>query len=572
MLAIAKRYSVVFLLSVGFMPAAGGTGRATDSPGGSPSPQPAAAPPVIEDDEAGGGASAACSCDSVTSQRKRCACGAGNATCCVGSAVDWSRIPPAARPMPRPGNFWIWPSGENYYSLDDHWRGKRREKPPVYGYPRFAFMPPSFFDADWRYVDAIDPSKRTLVEKMKRIHVGDHLLFATGGDVWIRPYFERNSRLTKQDNDYQQVRLRLFGDLWFEDRVRLYGEFLWSDTYSEDLRPLPVDANRGDILNLFVDLKTLEIEERPVYVRVGRQELLLGSQRQLSTLEWSNTRRTFEGVRVFRKGEAWDVDAFLTQLVTPDASDFDERDDDQVFGGVWVTNRVAAGQTWDVNYLFLDNDNSRTQQGIRREPSTTHTVSTRYAGDHNNFLWDIEGALQLGRNDGADVLAGTVTVGGGYHFGDLPLKPTGWLFYDWASGDSSPGSGTSHTYNQLFPFGHFFLGWADLVGRQNIHDLNAHLFFYPTPWITGWLQYHHFWLANGADALYNPAGVAVRRDPTGAAGNNVGDEVDLILNFHLSSNSNIMMSYALFWGGNFLKDTPGASNSRVFWLMYQLRF
>jgi hypothetical protein len=35
------------------------------------------------------------------------------------------------------------------------------------------------------------------------------------------------------------------------------------------------------------------------------------------------------------------------------------------------------------------------------------------------------------------------------------------------------------------------------------------------------LQYHHFELAQSRDALYNAAGVAIRRDPTGLAGTNV---------------------------------------------------
>ena len=356
------------------------------------------------------------------------------------------------------------------------------------------------------------------------------------------------------------------------DGVWRYGEYLWADTFSEDLAPLPVDVNRGDILNLFVDLKVLEYDDRPVYVRLGRQELLLGSQRQLATLEWSNTRRTFEGVRAFRKGDKWDVDAFWTQFVPPSAADFDRADNDQVFAGMWLTHRPVAGQTWDFNYLFYNNDHSVTQSGIARAPLEAHTLSTRYAGDHNSFLWDVEGALQLGHNSGADLVAGMVTAGGGYNFKDHPMTPTWWVFYDWASGDSAPGSGTSTTYNQLFPFGHFFLGWADLVGRQNIHDANTHLFFHPAPWITVWLQYHHFWLDQSTDALYNIAGAAYRRDPTGAAGHNVGDEFDLVLNFHLNRNANLMVSYAKLWGGGFLEGTAGATDAEVFWLMLQQRF
>jgi len=76
------------------------------------------------------------------------------------------------------------------------------------------------------------------------------------------------------------------------------------------------------------------------------------------------------------------------------------------------------------------------------------------------------------------------TVGAGRHFKDAPLNPTLWFYYDYAGGNNRPNGGEYNTFNQLFPFGHYYLGWADLVGRQNIHDANAHLFMYPTNWMT----------------------------------------------------------------------------------------
>jgi hypothetical protein len=59
----------------------------------------------------------------------------------------------------------------------------------------------------------------------------------------------------------------------------------------------------------------------------------------------------------------------------------------------------------------------------------------------------------------------------------------------------------------MFAFGHYFMGWIDQVGRQNIHDLNFHLYLYPTKWV----QFHSFWLADPRNTLYNAAGNATRR-------------------------------------------------------------
>lgn len=491
------------------------------------------------------------------------------------SSAEWAQTPRSIRPGSRPGNFSVPPQGVGYYSLSDLVTGNCREKPPQSGYVPFGFMPSSLYDADFRFVDKLDPASRTWVERLKRIELGDCWLFSTGGQFWIRTMHEHNSRLTEADNNYELVRTRIFGDLMYGDLARVYGEFLWADSFSEDLPPLAIDANRGDILNLFADVNLFEYEGHPVFVRAGRQELQFGSQRLISALDWANTRRTFDGVRAFRTGEKWDWSAFYTQFVPAVANQFDRPDEHQDFAGSWLTYRPRAGQSLDFYYLFLQNTNAVVQQGIVRAPADIHTVGTRWAGDRDGFLWDYESMLQLGDQQGADLVAGAASAGMGRHLADWWGTPSAWIYYDYASGDTSPNQGQFTTFNQLYPFGHYYLGWLDQVGRQNIQDLNAHLNFYPAPWVTVLLQYHHFWLASPTDALYNPAGTAIRRDPTGAAGRNVGDELDVVVNFHTSRYADVLLGYSKLYGGGFLERTAGpnqAADSEFFHLMYQRKW
>ena len=289
-------------------------------------------------------------------------------------------------------------------------------------------------------------------------------------------------------------------------------------------------------------------------------------------MDWANTRRTFDGVRVFRTGEQWDMDVFYTAFVPVNPNGLDQLDDRREFAGAWATYRPQKGHFVDFFYLYFENENNVTQQGIVRAPTDVHTVGTRYAGDRCGLLWDFWGAMQFGDQAGQDLLAGACTASVGRHFKGACWSPTLWCCYDYASGDSNPNAGDAHTFNQLYPFGHYYLGWIDLVGRQNIHDLNAHLFLYPSNWITLWLQYHHFRLAESRDALYNAGGVAIRSDPTGAAGNNVGDEVDVVVNFHLSHNSDVLVGYSHLFGGSFLTNTAGPDNASLFYLMFQQRW
>jgi hypothetical protein len=501
----------------------------------------------------------------------------GCKTCCQGCLIDWKKYPETIKPFPRPGIFSIPPTqGPAYFSLWDCIVDEERPAPPKSGYATSALNPWPFFNSDWRYVESIDPADRTLVERLKRMHINDCLLMSTGGEFWTKYHNEHNSRLTQVNNDYTLDHVRLYTDFWYSDSVRVYGEYIWADRISGSLPPLASDIDRGDIQNLFVDLKLFDYDSKPVYVRGGRQELLYGSQRLISPPAWANKRNSFDGVKVFRQGEKWDFDAFWTQFVPAQANTFDSPEENQNFVGTWLTYRPRKGESVDVYYLMLSNSNPATQQGIVRSPFHVHTFGSRWNGaDEDGFLWDIEGMLQTGEQNHADLFAGSATAGLGRNWKDVEWMPTAWVYYDYASGDNDPTAGGAHTFNQLFTFGHYYLGWMDLVGRQNIHDINLHLYLYPQPWVTTWLQYHHFYLADPHDALYNAGGNAYRRDPTGSAGSNVGDEVDLMFNFHIARYSDVMVSYNKLFGGRFLEQTAGptgSSNAESLYLIFTQRW
>ncbi len=489
----------------------------------------------------------------------------------------WAKIPPV-RIFPRPGNFAVPPSGPGFYSLTDVVNGECREKPPKFPYPPIGPYAASFFDADFRYLEDPKNTQHDLFDPLHRIHLGDCWLFNTGGEFRDREMVENNSRLSGRDNTYNLQRVRTYADLWYGDAFRIFGEFIYAGTSRQNLTPLGIDRNFGDIQNLFVDVKLADIDDHGAYLRVGRQEMLLGSQRLISPLDWANTRRTFQGVSAFREGEKFDLTAFWVQPVIPNASRLDSVDDKQNFAGIWATYRPQKGTFFDLYYLWLNNPNNVTQLGDPRSPTTVNTLGTRYAGNNCDFLFDGEAMLQLGDVQTRNLVAGAATAGLGYNFSKLPLNPTIWAYYDWASGTNNPGTGTNHTFNQLFPFGHYYFGFIDDVGRQNLQDLNAHLYLYPAKWITLNAQFHHFTLDSATDALYNAGGAAIRRDATGRAGTNVGDELDLVANFHLGAHSDILIGYSVLFPGSFIQQTvtPATAgsgrNQELFYVQYSFRW
>lgn len=488
------------------------------------------------------------------------------------SRIDpfWKDLPVRQTPG-KTGNLGVPPKGPGYYSFQDARTGNCLENPPPFPYPPFALMAPSYFDVNWSFLD--DPTKSwSWSDILKRQPIGCNWLLTSGGSVWWRYMDENNARLSGVDQNYDLVRTRIFADLSYRDRARFYFEFIDAHRFGGDLPPLPIDVNRTDILNAFADFRFANVGDGGWRARLGRQELNMGSQRLVSTLDWANTRRTFQGVRIFNRSKERDVDLWWTQPVVVDPSSLDEVDANQHFVGAWLTKRPSETHVLDHYYLYLRNTAPRPELGSPVPTFNVHTFGTRSLGNTGPWHHDLEAMFQLGNRGDQDIVAGAVTAGRGYHFQDLPWNPMLWAYYDWASGDSDPGVGNHNTFNPLFPFGHYYNGFADIVGRQNLHDINLHLFLYPRNWITFNTQYHYLALANASDALYNPAGIPVRRDLTGAAGRTVGHELDLLWNFHMNANTDIMVGYSKLFAGRFIRDTGPGADPDLFYVQFGYRW
>jgi hypothetical protein len=241
-----------------------------------------------------------------------------------------------------------------------------------------------------------------------------------------------------------------------------------------------------------------------------------------------------------------------------------------------MTRKGLEHHKFDLFYLRLGNYNPATPGGpILLE---NHTFGARWEGDYEDWLAEIEGGYQFGAFTAPgtvatlDQSAGFYTIGGGRKLSSLPWNPVVWLYYDWASGDQNPDDGRRGTFNQLFAFGHKYLGWMDLVGRQNIEDWNCMVTLAPRSDLEFILWYHVFRLQQARDALYDAAGTVLRRDPTGASGRDVGSEVDLTLRWTFRPRADVLFGYSHLFPGRFLLETGGAPGRDFYYTQFSLRF
>lgn len=495
------------------------------------------------------------------------------------TADFWSHVPPL-RPPERTGYFMIGPNKPGYYSLLFLLLDEPTYNPTVLRlpYPATAGDGYSFYDANYRYVEnprfgEIDPF--TLI---KRIHPTDAWLLAFGGEERVR-FMDENGgyqQITGKVNPETWYRSRVYADIWYRDLFRVYVEMIDARVFNDSLVPLASDIDHADFLNLFADAKLFSIGEQPAYVRIGRQEMYYGSQRLVSPSDWSNVRRTFQGVRAFWLGSDWNVDAFWVQPVLIEPTRADPPDHNQNFTGLWTTYRPRKGQAIEAYFLNLDNHNPGVAIGRDGVPGfyNVSTLGSRYSGAFKHVLWDFEGMYQLGAWSNQIISAGAVTTGLGYQFANVPMNPQFWVYNDFASGSQNPLTGNIHgTFNQLFAWGHLYFGYLDLVGRQNIDDVSMQFAFFPTKWILTTFQNHVFHLVSPSDALYNASGVPIRISPTGTAGTYVGDEIDFTTNFHLDLHNDIFLGYSKLFAGEFIHRTAGPQTGpALFYLQYSFKW
>ncbi|MHC4994444.1 MAG: alginate export family protein, partial [Planctomycetota bacterium] len=147
-----------------------------------------------------------------------------------------------------------------------------------------------------------------------------------GGQIRLR-YENWSDAGTVNDNDESLLltRILIHSDIQVSDALRIFVEGKAALATDQDFRGL--DTDELALQQAFADLTVSE----DLTVRAGRQELLFGKQRLVSPLDWSNIRRTWDGVRVDTALGDWNVAAFWSQFVAVDKYDFNEANAQEQF-------------------------------------------------------------------------------------------------------------------------------------------------------------------------------------------------------------------------------------------------
>lgn len=295
-------------------------------------------------------------------------------------------------------------------------------------------------------------------------------------------------------------------------------------------------------------------------ITIGRQKLNFGDRRLVASLEWVNTARVHDGIRLsMGDSERRRVDVFATALVAVDPDDFNDQADadhrylDSLFHGVIVADRVTLStgqlQYW---YFYRANDNFADR---------TRTIGLRYASESGRWRPDLQAAYQFGDFGGEDHEAWMAHIGVGR------LLPRGRLdvSYSHATGDRNPQDLEHQTFDNLFPLNHPYYGHMDLFSLQNLKNLEiAYQRSLPADAMLR-VGVNEFWLPQeDSDAWYN-AGLVPTRLADRDVSSRVGREIDLTLQVpFLGNRLQLAAGLSVFVGGSYLSDQSLTENARFF--------
>jgi hypothetical protein len=404
---------------------------------------------------------------------------------------------------------------------------------------------------------AEEPFFKSLI---KQITIGGQARFRA---EYRDPTSYLNTLPSKEDDDIYLSRLRLNLKFSVNDDIDVFIQPQDQRIFGDEASVLSDETNL-DLHQGYAEIRRLGIDE--VSVSIGRQELSYGDQRLVSPLDWSNIARAWDGVKVrYAPGPVW-IEGFATVIKEGAAAE-----DDQDFYGLYFSYVDLKDHEFDL-YVFGRelNDNLQPSETVvalvndRRD----WTPGARFKGKMAGFDYTGEGMLQRGTVGEDDIKAWAAAATLGYTL-DINWKPRLGLEYTHASGDPDPTDGDIETFDPLFPFGHFYQGFADVFAFKNGRDIVVNLRVAPTDTLTVYLDVHTFRLDEEVDAWYNFAGAAIRKDATGNAGDEIGNELDLHARLSVGKNIKFWGGWSHVFAGDYIEDTPG-SHRDMEWFFLQM--
>ncbi len=344
-----------------------------------------------------------------------------------------------------------------------------------------------------------------------------------------------------------------------------------------DVNQTNVFVNEVDLRQLFVELKS-PWKKAPVTAKVGRQVLSYGDERFVGGLEWTNTARVFDAIKlVYTPNPQIQLDAFASNVVKIEKEKWDQATNSDDFYGLYLSTKPfkkSMDQVLD-SFLFIRHNDDRTLAGenSKRGELKEYTFGNRFKGKKLDWDYGTEYAVQLGSRSHDEIQAWAFHQELGYTISKLPWTPRIYGEYNHASGDRNPTDGKFQTFDNLFPTNHNKYGYIDLISLKNINDYMIGASVKPHTRLFFSADFHWFVLDAKESAWFNVAGAGgTVRAANANADEHLGNEIDLLATYQLTARVGLLAGYSHFFAGPFAKDTGAHDDANLLYLQTTVNF
>ena len=312
-------------------------------------------------------------------------------------------------------------------------------------------------------------------------------------------------------------------------------------------------------------------------LKAGRFAMDIGSRRLTARANFRSFVQSFDGVEaVWKAADSLTVTAFAVHPANREPSDTASALDNEVVFNPTLDNIAYTGLHLDAPmphglrgelYAFGLDEHDASNAPSRNRDLLTLGARLHRVPDTGVFDFDLEYAHQTGTQRATEAAlditdldheASMLHVEGGYTF-DAPWSPRVSLLYDHASGDASPTDLDSGRFDSLFGDRSFEFGPTSIWGaisRNNLSSAGIRLEVEPDEDSDVLIMLRQIELDEARDRFGNSNVV----DPTGASGDDVGEQLELRYRRWLAKDVlRLSVGGAALFEGHFLETAPNAT-------------
>ena len=302
------------------------------------------------------------------------------------------------------------------------------------------------------------------------------------------------------------TRLLAAADLHVGARLRGFVEL--GSYWEQGRKPASRPIDRGDleVPQGFVDLVGVSRPDSRLTLRLGRQELPLGSGRLVSIRDGSSVRLSFDAAKVmWERGGRGSLEAAVGWPVDPKPGVFDSATSHREWFWYADWSRPGPGGRGSNTELFYFGRRLKRATYARgTADEVRHNLGGRIWSRPNPWDYSVQASYQMGSFGSADIRAWGLASDTGYLLASAPGRPRFAIRADIASGDRA-GAATLRSFSAPYPALNYF-SEAAIFAPSNAADVHPYVEARPLRKVGAALGVDFLWRLERSDAIYRAGG------------------------------------------------------------------